>query len=194
MLSKEITKFCPNCGNELRGMGVYCVYCGMELQTRRLPEQKASMRMETKKFPQEQEYAKTFDRLVALIIDNIIISIFVGIITLAITGPFWWPFAFGDSIIWNSLYFPFAILYFFLTETYNGQTVGKRAMKLKTVDEATLQSPLPKQHFINNLTKAMGPLFLIDIFVGYISNDGNPKNQIRYTQQLSKTVVIKLPE
>ena len=48
-------------------------------------------------------------------------------------------------------------------------------------------------HFINNLTKAMGPLFLIDIFVGYISNDKDPKNQVRYTQQLSKTVVIKLP-
>ena len=124
----------------------------------------------------------------------IVVTIISGIITLAITGIFWWSFDILYNIIWNSINFPVVIIYFVAMETYRGQTLGKKAMKLKTIDQTTLQEPTPQAHFINNLTKALGPLFLLDLFVGYISNDKNPKHQIRYTQQLSRTMVIRLSQ
>ena len=169
------------------------MYCGTDLQTRQTPEKETTLKSNRDIQYSNVEYATTWDRLIAFIIDNIVISIIVGIFTLAMTGMFWWSWSMAYTLIWNSIYFPIALIYYVAMETYKGQTLGKRAMKLKTLDEITLQEPTTQAHFINNLTKAMGILFLIDIFVGYISNDKDPKHQIRYTQQLSKTVVIKLP-
>ncbi len=187
-------KYCPRCGNKIRSTGLYCVYCGTDLQTRETPKKEDASKSSEITQQENVEYAKTFDRLIAIIIDSIFISIIVGIFTLLITGTFWWSFDMGYTLVWNSIYFPIAILYYVAMETYQGQTIGKRVMKLKTLDQNTLQTPTTPQHFLNNLTKALGVLFLFDIFVGYISNDGNPKHQIRYTQQLSKTVVVKLPQ
>ena len=90
--------------------------------------------------------------------------------------------------------FPFnwliGFLYSWLLETYNnGQTIGKIALNIRTVDEKTLTSAAPGNYAINNLLKPSG-LIILDFIIGVMKNSGDPKNRFRIMQNVSETVVI----
>ncbi|TFF93962.1 MAG: hypothetical protein EU544_05150, partial [Promethearchaeota archaeon] len=83
-------------------------------------------------------------------------------------------------------------LYFFLLEYFTeGKTIGKAIFKLRTVEEDTFETPPPGSYALNNITKANLIFLLIDLLIGLVTQDGQQKNQYRYFQTLSKTVVIK---
>lgn len=111
-------------------------------------------------------------RLVAFIIDSIIVAvailIFVAIATIpliivaAATGLPW--------SIFNPLAFPFfigllSVLYFSMMEFFYGGTFGKRIMNLKTVGTDGRRLSLDAV-FVRNLSKIYWILILLDVIIG----------------------------
>ena len=129
------------------------------------------------------EYADFGDRFVAFLIDSLILSIVGGLI-------FWGSY--GEWVISTFV----GLSYFILMEMhYNGggQTFGKKAMNIRTVDAKTLEPIDGRQAIIHSFGKV---LFLpIDLILGWIMNEDedeeNNREEIRLTQRLAQTVVIK---
>ncbi len=111
-------------------------------------------------------------RLVAFVIDSIIVAvaivIFVAIVTIplmllaAATGLPWG--------IFNPLAFPFfigllSILYFSMMEFLYGGTFGKKVMNLKTV-RTDGRHPSLDAVFVRNLSKIYWILILLDVIIG----------------------------
>lgn len=195
-------KFCPKCGSELEPDSIYCVSCGANLGTKKkveetityetVPEKKAQ---QAKIVPETVDYGDFLPRFIALIIDGIIIGIIGSILSLIIFVS-WIPFNIFDPFGgWWTVSFPFdwliGFLYLWLLETYNdGQTVGKMAMNLRTVDEHTLGPANSSNYAINNILKPSG-LLILDFIIGVLKNSGDPKKRLRIMQNASETVVIR---
>lgn len=148
-------------------------------------------------------FAEFGDRLIAFIIDTIIISL-IGLFISFGAGIS--RFSFSDAGSMSQMIFPssiietvIAFLYFWFLESFNnGQTLGKIILKIRTVDMATLGRMNPGQAFIHILGKVFyavyGLILFLDIIIGSVMSKNNltEKNQIRLSQRLSKTVVIKI--
>ena len=150
-------KFCPKCGSELEPDSRYCVSCGADLGARKgVSESTISETVPEKKMqkvaPESVVYADFVPRLVAIIIDGILIGVIGSSLSWAFF--FWVPFNIFDPFGgWWYVSFPFdwliGFIYSWGLETYNnGQTVGKMAMNLRTVDENTLGPASSGEHFI----------------------------------------------
>ncbi len=178
-------KFCPKCGNELEPNATFCPFCGTDLGVK---EEVVKTRSDT------VEYAGFGSRLVALIIDSIIISI-IGSSLSFIIFISWIPFNIFDPLGgWWAINFPWnwmlGFLYYWGLEAgKNGQTVGKMAMKIRTVDEKTLDEATAKNYAINNIFKS-SPFLIFDFLIGIIKNSGDSTRRIRVMQNISETVVI----
>jgi len=111
-------------------------------------------------------------RLVAFIIDSIIVWIGTLIIAAIITIPLI-IMAFVTGFPWfvlNPFAFPFfagilSVLYFALLEAHYGWTFGKKIMNLKTI-KLSGQRPLLDAAFIRNISKIYWILVLIDVIIG----------------------------
>lgn len=188
-------KYCPACGTELDPDTQFCSSCGADLRERvpkseieppktviSTTQQKAPLATSTTLTETGVKYGEFFERLIAIIIDGIII----GIITLILNYILNWFLA-------NLIGFVIGLLYFWLLEANNnGQTLGKMAMKLRTVNEETLETATISDYFINNLFKGHIILLIIDFIIGILANSGDPKNRLRIMENASNTVVIKL--
>jgi len=196
------SKFCPKCGSELEPNSRYCVSCGADLATRKEIVDTTTYEDVTKKkvegtakiSPKNVEYADFWPRLIALIIDGIIIGIIGSSLSWIFFTP-WVPFNIFDPFGgWWYVSFPFdwviGFIYFWATDNYNnGQSVGKMAMNLRTVDANTL-GPAPSGNYaVNNILKPSA-LIILDFIIGILKGSGE-KNQYRIMQQVSETVVIR---
>ncbi len=192
-------KFCPKCGHKLEPDATFCQGCGVDLRTRMAISgtsyEKQTMSAGIIK-KEGVEYAELLPRLIALLIDGIIIGLISSSLSWAIFVP-WIPFNIFDPFggMWF-VSFPFnwliGFLYFWVMETKNqGQSVGKIALGLRTVDEKTLQPTTSKNYAINNLLKPSG-LIILDFIIGVMKNSGDPKNRFRIMQNISETVVITM--
>ncbi|MFO8016998.1 MAG: RDD family protein [Promethearchaeia archaeon] len=207
-------KYCPECGAQLDEDAVFCNTCGADLREREKADVEPHVQepeVVRKEEPKPQgvkpsyqvqkqyqnvpapppgvEYATFGPRLLAFIIDIILISIISGIISSLL--PFelrqFWRFAMSAQLISFILY----TLYFWGLEAYNsGQTLGKMAMRLRTVDKENLEVADTSQYLINNLFRA-GVLLILDIILGILINSGDPQQKLRLAQNLSRTVVIR---
>ena len=131
--------------------------------------------------PRTQNY--WIRRLVAFVIDSIILSI-AGVVLGAILSI---PFIILGSSNMASFFgaFPvviglFSILYFPAMEVYNGATIGKSVLGLKV---ATLQGARLSwgQAFVRNVSKIYWVLLLLDVVVGLaIQTDYRQKFSDRY--------------
>jgi uncharacterized RDD family membrane protein YckC len=143
--------------------------------------------------PENTKLADDGDRFLAYIIDGMII----GAIASSLQGLIYGWHGFNPmNFVWSNesyVSYGLSLLYYwgfeFLTK---GRTLGKMAMHLRTVDEATFQ---PVNAF-RYLLHSIGKVFLVplDFIIGSIARDkSNPvyKSQVRITQRLSKTVVLK---
>ena len=93
---------------------------------------------------------------------------------------------------WFTMPFDFLVgfLYHWGLEAHNkGQTLGKMALNIRTVDEHTLQLASPSNYAVNNIFKGSG-LIIIDLLIGLFKYSGDPKNRVRVMQSISETVVI----
>ncbi|NWF86659.1 RDD family protein [Candidatus Bathyarchaeota archaeon] len=132
-------------------------------------------------------------RLVAFVIDSIIVGVFTLVIALIIsllsmlmaltTGLPWYML--------NPFSFPFfagilSILYFSLMETYYGTTLGKNIMSLKTV-KLDGQKPTLDLALLRNASKIYWVIVLLDTIIG-LATPGNPYQRI--TDRVASTTVI----
>ncbi len=185
-------KFCPKCGEKLEENAKFCNSCGADLKNQlETPSQTISAKKTQAITPEGAQYSKLGPRLIAIFIDSIIISVIGSSISWVfipynILNP--WNIAFN----WlnNLITYVIGFIYFWGLESYNkGQTIGKIALKLRTVDATTLQVAEPGKNAINTLAKPSAFLIL-DFLIGIFSNTGDPKKRIRILQNISNTVVI----
>lgn len=191
--------YCNKCGNEVDSDAKFCNYCGADTGLNKTietnepqkitvssPPPSSQSKQSKKVTPKETDsskviYADFGQRLVAWIIDFVLVAV-ISIILFSI-GEWFFAIIIGYVL---------ALLYFWLLEAFNnGQTIGKMAMKLRTVNEKTLEVAEPLDYLVNNILKSNLGLLIIDVIVGLISNSDDPKNRIRIMQGASNTVVIK---
>lgn len=132
-------------------------------------------------------------RLVAFVIDSIIVGVFTLVIAAIISLPFM-LMALTTGLPWyvlNPFSFPFfagilSILYFSLMEAYYGTTLGKNIMNLKTV-KLDGQKPALDLAFLRNASKIYWILILLDTVIG-LATPGNPYQRI--TDRVAGTTVV----
>jgi len=132
-------------------------------------------------------------RLVAFIIDSVIVSICTWIIAAIITIPFILIAATTGlpRYMYDPFTFPFfagilSVLYFTLLETYYGWTFGKRIMNLKTTKLDGQKPPLDLA-FIRNISKIYWVLILIDTVIG-LATPGDIHQKV--TDRIAGTTVV----
>ena len=196
-------KFCPKCGNELEPEASFCNTCGADLRVKSetpVVNSPVASSPELKQTAQKPDfrtesviYADFLKRVIAIFFDSIIIGLIGSAFSWIIVNPLF-PINFFDPFgaWWFTFPFDFLIgfLYHWLLETRNnGQTLGKMAMNIRTVDEKTLGQASSRNLAINNIFKGSGFLIL-DFFIGVFRNSGDSKKRIRIMQNISETVVI----
>lgn len=132
-------------------------------------------------------------RLVAFIIDGIILAIAAAIIGSIITiatifgGGFGYFFGgvgfFVFSFIWGILSF----LYFMLLDTYWGATIGKRILGLQVQTTNGGRIPLDKS-LIRNISKIFWLFLLLDWLVG-IATPGDKRQ--KYLDRIAGVIVVQ---
>ncbi len=200
-------KFCPKCGNKLDPEASFCNTCGADLKIKTGPPVVTSLVAKTPELKQTAEkqesitetviYAYFLKRVIAIFFDTIIIGIVGSFLSWIIINPlvtinFFDPLGFTLGAWWFT--FPFdwlaGFLYHWLLETHNnGQTIGKMAMSIRTVDEKTLGPANSKNLALSNIFKS-SPFLILDLIIGVLKNTGDPKKRIRIMQNVSETVVI----
>lgn len=134
--------------------------------------------------------AKWINRFWAWLIDIILIVLFLNIVR-GIFEPFWaipffWDYSHWDpfSIGLDTL---FAFLYWTVSESIRGQSIGKMVMNLRVVNRDGT-----KIHWsmaaIESLGKAFPPVLILDCLIGWF---GMPGTKLRLFNRISNTIVIK---
>lgn len=175
--------YCPKCGEKLPDGSKFCTKCGAPIKLEPTTETVVS-RFE--KDPHLQEH--WIKRVIAYVIDSIIV--FVATVLLLIVALF--PVFIANPISFiNLLSFPFAmgllyILYFTLTESFRGATIGKGLMGLKVITK-TGEKPSFEKALIRNISKIHWVLLLLDLVGGLItSTDLHQK----YSDRIANTTVV----
>ncbi|MFX1442633.1 MAG: RDD family protein [Promethearchaeota archaeon] len=191
-----MVKYCPACGSELDTDTQFCSSCGADLRERipeaigeppntelSPPKEKVAVsEKEKKRTPTGVKYADFGERFIAFIIDAVIVGIAYAIL-----------FATVHPLVAAIISYAIALLYFWILEiSTDGQTVGKMAMKIKTVNQDTLKAASTGDYLLNNLFKANPVLLIIDFIIGIIVNSSDPKKKIRIMENASNTAVIHI--
>lgn len=132
-------------------------------------------------------------RLVAIIIDGIIIGIAAGIIgtilalVLVFSGGLGFFFAGFGFLTFSFLWGVLAVLYFMILDNYWGATIGKRVMGLQVQTVNGGKVPFDKA-FIRNISKIFWPLLILDWLIGIATPED--KRQ-KYTDRIAGTTVVQ---
>lgn len=136
----------------------------------------------------DEMYADFGYRLIAWIIDLVIIFVISWILTILL---FWSLYTLVFLII-NVLAAIIGFLYFFLLESFNkGQTLGKMIFKLRTVNDESLQLAPINDYMLNSILRGHWLLCFIDFLIGIIKSAEDPNKRLRIMQHVSRTVVIR---
>ena len=191
--------FCPRCGNELPAAAAFCPNCGAPVAQPGAgaastvpPTQSTPVSgFETlTKDSQAQQYWG--ERLVAFIIDAVIVFVVVLVIAIFITIPFFLTgaaftpvaFFFGGFALLGGVIF---VLYFAVMESSSGASIGKKIFKLKVVSR-TGSTPNFGEAFIRNVSKIYWLLLLLDVIVGLAISKGY---QQKYSDSIMGTSVVR---
>lgn len=176
--------YCVKCGKKLPEDTNFCPNCGASNNFERRSSESTINRIGRDRHLQEH----WIKRIVALIID----SVLVGIATTILLIAFFLPMIFTNFMnFFNLLSFPFAmgifyLLYFSLAETMYGSTLGKRMLGLKVI-AVDGERPSFDKAFIRNLSKIYWVLLILDVIAGLlVSKDPNQK----YSDLIAGTTVI----
>lgn len=175
--------FCPKCGAKLDNRSNTCGECGLDLSSR-VEETKQHSTQEIS----TEIYADFLQRSLAWFIDIMVVLVIVIPLSIYIN--------FGLFYVYTNIYlFTIGFFYFWLFETFNkGQTLGRLLVKIRAVDENTLQPAKSTSYFINNVTKAT-PFLLFDLLLGIIANinaTGFIKKRLRIVQNITEIAIIKV--
>jgi uncharacterized RDD family membrane protein YckC len=130
-------------------------------------------------------------RLIAYIIDSIIIGIpaaiiyFVVILAAIVANPF--IIVYGGWLILPFLFGILQFLYFMILDTAWGGTIGKRVMGLQVQMVNGGKASYGKS-FIRNISKIYGLFLFLDWLIGVVTT--GDKRQ-KYTDRIAGTIVIQ---
>jgi len=183
--------FCSKCGAKISEGAKFCPNCGAPLlpaAKAQIPVRPVSPRTGLDMIgsdPRLQEH--WIRRVIAFIIDAIVVVIAVAILAVILFVPF----AIGFSWFWGWWQFPLIsgllfILYFSFAEAFYGYTLGKKVMGFQVVTVGG-RRPDFAAAFIRNISKIFILVLLLDVFGGLITQ-GDPRQ--KYTDRIAGTNVI----
>lgn len=180
--------FCAKCGKEVPEGATFCPACGAPVGgAAAAPSAPVSGMDSLMKEQKAQEH--WIRRLVALVIDVVIVAVVVGIIaaigfaSVLLTGGVLGTIFFGGFAIVAGV---ILIFYFPILESIRGATFGKQIMGLKVVSK-TGSKPTFGEAFIRNVSKIYWVLLLLDVIVGLAVSKGYSQ---KYTDHLMGTSVV----
>ena len=168
--------YCWKCGTELREDATFCSKCGASVRGTMGVQSPTGFELLRDNKTVQNHWAR---RLIAYVIDAVIVSVVLTIVAVAVSIPFliglsfssttvgafpawwgaWWGFWIGGV---GSL---FLFLYFFLAEELYARTLGKEIMGLRVV--RVDGNPMDmRSSLIRNISKIYWVLLLIDVAVG----------------------------
>lgn len=184
--------FCARCGKELPPGATFCPSCGAPVQAGGAPAPPTGAMSGFETLTKDQKAQEYWvQRLVAFIIDAIIVYAVLAIITLAIAIPFLFTGAFGVfgflfggvfTVLWGLIF----VLYFTVAESTSGASIGKRIFKLRVVSK-TGAYPNFVEAFVRNVSKIYWLLLLLDVIIGLALSKGY---QEKYSDTMMGTKVV----
>ena len=129
-------------------------------------------------------------RLIAFIIDSIIIGIVASIISLIFGGVLWqlgWGFYLGFPFLLGIL----ELLYFMFMEASYGATLGKKVLGLQVQMVNSSKVTFDKA-FIRNISKIFWLFLLLDWILGVVT-PGHDQRQ-KYTDRIAGTTVVQVKQ
>jgi len=177
------TIYCSNCGEKLPDGSKFCTKCGTPV-TLEAKAETVVQKFETDPNLQDQ----WIRRLIAYIIDSIIVSVAAGILLLIIRLPFYIanPFAIIDPLLFPFVVGLILVPYSIVTESYRGATIGKDLIGLKVVTKSG-RNPNFEEASIRNISKIYGLLLILDFVGGLITS---PDVNQKYSDRIANTTVI----
>ena len=168
--------YCWKCGSELREDAGFCPKCGASVRGTMGVQSPTGFELLRDDKNVQNHWAR---RVIALVIDAVIVTVAVAIIAVVASIPFliglnfafttggafpaWWNAWWG---VWLGGLIPLVVfLYFFLAEGLYGRTLGKEIMGLRVqrVDGKPMDF---RNSFVRNISKIYWILLLIDVAVG----------------------------
>ena len=193
---------CSNCGSLNEPDSSFCSQCGEIL----LSEDRTTVEEVTKKTEVEifeptgnklviaEGWPRFWAWLIDILITGAIASTISSMLFFITSDWSWWSFGIWSPFQWFFSLGPSSIVFFVYTvamEHYYGQTLGKMALNLEIVSEATGDRPILQDIIISAIGKSF---FLpIDVILGLIVKDQTqvPDLNQRLTQKWARTVVIQ---
>lgn len=158
--------FCWKCGTEVREQASFCQKCGTPIKPTATLEGRTGFEFLTSEKTAQDHWAR---RLIALVIDSIIVTVAVFVLVLVTVlpsavfvggSPFWWGLGWVGGLV------PFLILaYFILAEALYGKTLGKHVMGLRVVRRDGKRMDLGTS-FLRNISKIHPILLIFDVAAG----------------------------
>jgi hypothetical protein len=182
--------FCYNCGKELPGGATFCPGCGVPIHGTpgAAPAGTVSGIDTLAKDQKAQQY--WVERLLAVIIDYVIVYVILGVIVLLVGIPAFFTAGFGVfgaflgglALLWGLV----LVLYFAATESSSGASIGKRILGLEVVSKSG-GNPTFGEALIRNISKIYFLLLLLDVLVGLAVSRGYTQ---KYSDHLMQTTVV----
>jgi len=186
--------YCPKCGKEVPADAKFCASCGAELEGTPVAATPSPG------YVPPSPLGDLGSRIVAGIIDYVIIAIIAGVLAILLfvpvmmTGPFmmggfrsgagWFSGMFGIVVIMWLLW----LVYFTYFEGTSGQTIGKKVSKIKVVKEDGSRCDLGSA-LIRNILRIIDHLPFLYL-LGIVLIAATEKKQ-RLGDMLAKTIVVK---
>ena len=176
--------FCTKCGKALDDEAAFCPRCGTPVAGKGAASAPTGGSLSgidsVIKEPVAQEY--WVQRIVAFVIDALIVGVVVGVLSIAFTLPFLFISGINTMISMIAGIFSFVagivlVIYFVVSETWAGTSIGKRAMGLY-VQSKSGRNPNYVESFTRNISKIYWLLLFLDIIVGLATSK-------EYTQKFS---------
>jgi len=187
--------YCKKCGKELPEGAKYCPVCGTSTSTEETPVVPTVQVDATVSEMSGVKLAFWGERFVAWLIDAILVTVVMGIISVII-GLISLFSGFSFTAVFNVInWFPIVSLngvviffYWMFMEVANGQSIGKMAMGIKVtrVDGSPISLG---QAAAESFGKAFFPILVLDCLIGWILY---PKRRQRLFNYLSQTIVVKI--
>jgi uncharacterized RDD family membrane protein YckC len=168
--------YCWKCGSELREDAGFCWKCGASVRGTMGVQSPTGFELLRDDKNVQNHWAR---RLIAFVIDAVIVTAVLAIIAVVVSIPFIIGFSFPSTTVggfpawWNTWWslslgglIPLVVfLYFFLAEGLYGRTIGKEIMGLRV--ERVDGKPMDmRSSLIRNISKIYWVLLLIDVAVG----------------------------
>ncbi|MCP8323366.1 MAG: RDD family protein [Candidatus Methylarchaceae archaeon HK02M2] len=192
--------FCSKCSNQIPEDAKFCSVCGTPVPIQEVPSEEPSTLLTTRTGLDRIGSDKNLQdhwikRIIAIIIDSIIVFIASWILLMFIIVPIIISGVLFYGWFFNWFLFPFftgiiLVLYSSFLESAYGWSLGKKIMELDVTTLDGKRASIDKT-FIRNFSKIYVALLLLDLIVG-LATEGDPHQ--KYSDRIAGTTVRHIPK